>query len=99
MKIRIKSKSINNSQINDVINYFNLNKPSKWNNLEKLEGGFKIILKNNTVKSFKLIDNNNKIKQLNQNIYSNQYNNSYEEELLLYRSLQYILGIGEVEII
>ena len=96
MKIRIKSKSINNSQINDVINFFNLNKPKKWNNLEKLEGGFKIRLQNNTITSFKLINDD----KLNQSIYSDEYKNLNNEELLLlYRSLQYILGIGEVEIV
>jgi len=109
MKIKVKFKSINNNQINDVINFFNLNKPDKWNRLEKLdrvEGGFQIKLNDDEIKIYNKcnpIDDNYRIKQLrwnNQKLCSFDYINFNQQELLLlYRSLQYVFGIGEVEII
>ena len=105
MKIKININSINSCQINDVINFFNLNKPCKWNKLEKFENGFQIKLNENEILQYnkKILDENDKLKKLkwdNNKLCSTGCINFNEEELLLlYRSLKYVFGNKEVEII
>ena len=108
MKIKVKFNTLNKNQLNDVITFFNLNKPCNWNKLEKLdriEGGFQIRLNEEEIKNNKnrILDDNYKIKQLrwnNKKLCSFEYINFNDEELLLlYRSLQYVFGSHEVEII
>lgn len=107
MTIRVSVPSIDDESYNKILNYYNENKNSNQQNIEKLnrvEGGFFIeILENfeNNKIDENYCDVNCKIKQLRWNKrrlvpYSCYASFSEMEEKLLFESMKHILGEDKV---
>jgi hypothetical protein len=100
MTIKVLVSSIDNEQIQEILDYYNFKKSHDEEPLEILdrcEGGFKIKI---THMKDALCDNNKKIKQLRWRkgylLTQQHISFSKQEELLLYNSLVNVLGNNNV---
>jgi len=100
MPIKVSLDNILNSDLDNIINYYNNNKlpnDEKLEILDRYEGGFKI---NIDYMKNELCDDNKKIKQLRWNnkylISKNYIGFTETEEKLLFEAMAHILGINNV---